>query len=1375
MADGAIGYAVLPIIPSVSGIGKTLTSQLQNPAIAAATTTGKKAGSSLASKMVSGVRNVVAPVAGIATAAGAAILTGFVLKGGISRALNIEDAQKKLTGLGHSSASVTKIMGNALAAVRGTSYGLDTAATVAASAVAAGIKPGKQLTAYLKTTADAATIAGTSLGDMGSIFNQVQASGKVYTDTLNQLSDRGIPIFTWLQKEYHVSADGLSDMVKKGEVDSATFQKVIRENIGGAALTAGSTTRGAWANLQAAGSRLGASIVSGPIKALPALFTSAGGAVDRANAALAPYTAALGVKLQGVLTGLATKIDHLPIEAIVKRVMVVGGQIGATLGRIGPVVRDVAGGIKTAVASLGSGKGVDLSGFSGAGKVLGDIRAIATPLYPALVQVGKSVGTVAGSFGKLIAAGVPILPPILNLLAGVIGFVADNMGKLVPFLPLIAAGLIGWRVATQATLAANRLLTAAQLAALPVTTLNNTQRLIAARLELQLAAAEGKTTTSIVANGLATAKQAAATALSNVRTLAAAGAQKVVAGAQALASLAVGTNTRALVANGLASARAGIAAAASKVAMVAGAAATGVATAAQWLFNAALDANPIGIVVLAIAALVAGIVWFVTQTKTGQAVWKAVSSWFVGAWNTMLDVGAKVFKAIGQAVTVGIGVAKAVISTVVGWIVGYFRLEFLIIQTVVTAVFSAVRTVVTAGVNAAKAVISTVVGWISNFWRLEVLGWKLVATTVFTAVRTVVTTAINGVKAVISTVVGWVSNFWRLEVKGWQLVISTVFGAIRSAVSTGVGAVRSTVSGVIGWVSNAWSTGWGAIVGVTSTVFGRVRSAVSTSVSTVVGFITGLPKRIGAAATGFAKLLVTAGADVVRGLISGIRGMIGTVTSTVTGMGSGIVNTFKSVLGIHSPSTVFRTLGDFVGKGLVTGLAGTRSQVVSVMTTLSQDVTHAFQNLAAQRTAAQKKLTSLNRSLADVYGDTRSANARRATLRAEIADEKSLVNSLTSLVSKKAKATITSQIATDNTKLANLASQRDTIAANLKKAQDKLADAISTRNDYATQVTSGVAGLGNITSTTGVTDADGNTAAVTAKDEVANLQKAVAQAAAFKTALGKLQSAGLNSTTYQQLVDQFAQTGDASYATALVSGGSAAVKQINGLQSSLAATAKSLGATTSTALYQAGVDSAQAVVNGLKVDQGVVDGKIGAIELQIAKAAKKLGANTKALTKQAGSDIAAGLAAGLTSQTPAIEQAMRTLGVKSVKALKKQLGIKSPSTVARDEVGVQLPAGVAVGIRSNATAIDDAWGDLSPLSELATPNLSLTDLLAGSAGLPEALAAATAPARTTTRSTTLEVHGNVGWDPDEVARRLRETEQRDMSLEGLQFEDVAVA
>lgn len=184
----------------ITGVGKSLTKNITKPALAA-----------------------------VSALAGIALVKGF------QRLKGIDEAKAKLMGLGHSGKEIDAIMTSALDSVKGTSFGMDEAATTAAGAVAAGVKEGKELTKYLSITGDAAAIAGTSLAEMGPIFNKVQTSNKAYTDNLNQLADRGLPIYQWLAEEAGVTAEEVSKMASSGEISSEMFLNAVEKNIGGAA------------------------------------------------------------------------------------------------------------------------------------------------------------------------------------------------------------------------------------------------------------------------------------------------------------------------------------------------------------------------------------------------------------------------------------------------------------------------------------------------------------------------------------------------------------------------------------------------------------------------------------------------------------------------------------------------------------------------------------------------------------------------------------------------------------------------------------------------------------------------------------------------------------------------------------------------------------------------------------------------------------------------------------------------------------------------------------------------------------------------------------------------------------------------------------
>lgn len=83
-----------------------------------------------------------------------------------------------------------------------------------------------------------------------------------------------------------------------------------------------------------------------------------------------------------------------------------------------------------------------------------------------------------------------------------------------------------------------------------------------------------------------------------------------------------------------------------------------------------------------------------------------------------------------------------------------------------------------------------------------------------------------------------------------------------------------------------------------------------------------VPEIISAIINGFSASfddIVSIGENIVKGIWDGISAMASWITEKVSGFFSGIVDSAKSVLGIHSPSKVFAGIGGFMAEGLGEG------------------------------------------------------------------------------------------------------------------------------------------------------------------------------------------------------------------------------------------------------------------------------------------------------------------------------------------------------------------------------------------------------------------------------------------------------------------------
>ncbi len=210
------------------------------------------------------VDGLIRKIAKLAAVIAPFFAVGRVLGSGFERLTGIDTAEAKLKALGHTGESVAEIMDNALASVTGTAFRLEDAVNTAAAAVAAGVQPGKQLERYLSLTADAAAIAGTNLNEMGAIFNKITTSGIIQAEELNQISDRGIPIYQMLADQMGVTAQEIRGLASEGKITSSIFLNAIERGFGGAAQVMGEGSfMAVMDNIGAALSRIGAAFLNG--------------------------------------------------------------------------------------------------------------------------------------------------------------------------------------------------------------------------------------------------------------------------------------------------------------------------------------------------------------------------------------------------------------------------------------------------------------------------------------------------------------------------------------------------------------------------------------------------------------------------------------------------------------------------------------------------------------------------------------------------------------------------------------------------------------------------------------------------------------------------------------------------------------------------------------------------------------------------------------------------------------------------------------------------------------------------------------------------------------------------------------------------------
>ena len=603
MAEQA--YAYVTLIPVAKGFQRRVADELSGAAPAAAT-----AGASAGRAFSGAIRTGIAIGAAAATTAVAGL--GVAVTRGFGRLQAIEEANALLRGTGNSAEAVEGIMENALASVKGTAFGLGAAARLAAGAVAAGVEPGQELERTLKAVADTAAVAGVPLADIGAIINGVVTTNKAYTGELNQLADRGIPIYQYLADQVGVTSEEISDMASNGEISSQMLVTALEDNLGGAALGMGDTVAGSFANVQASIGRAGANLI-GPIFGRFSEFFNALieglGPIEQVAADLGD---SIGEFLNPHIDTLVEHASNLSVPLM--------------------TITETMGNLATRAGSVGAFFAPIVQAFAGL-----------APLLPQLVPV---LGMIAELFAMIATEALTILVPVLaNFISTILPVLIEGFIKLAP--PIIA--LVSELSASLIPLLANL---ASAIVPILVTILTiltpvlTTIVTIMSNLSPSVYIAGGAI--FLLIKGLILAKAAFIAAklavigfIGRMKALLLTLIQKM--GALFSLITRMGLYTATLLRNIVTATAQGVAWAAQRAALIASTVATKAATVAQKALNLALRMNPIGLIITAIALLVAGLIYFFTQTEIGQRIWEAFTEIFLATVRAIGDWFAYVF------------------------------------------------------------------------------------------------------------------------------------------------------------------------------------------------------------------------------------------------------------------------------------------------------------------------------------------------------------------------------------------------------------------------------------------------------------------------------------------------------------------------------------------------------------------------------------------------------------------------------------------------------------------------------------------------------------------------------------------------------------
>ena len=272
------------------------------------------------------------------------------------------------------------------------------------------------------------------------------------------------------------------------------------------------------------------------------------------------------------------------------------------------------------------------------------------------------------------------------------------------------------------------------------------------------------------------------------------------------------------------------------------------------------------------------------------------------------------------------------------------------IKQIAVAVWEGLKTFFTAAWQAISTTAQTIWNGIKNFFSALWEGIKTIFTTVLNVIKTIVTTYFNVYKTIITTVFNAIKTVITTVLGAIQTVITTVWNTIKNVFTTVLNIIKSVVSG-------AFNVMWNSIKNTISGIVNTIKMGFNNAVN----FIKNL-----------ASSAFSWGADIINGIVNGIRSCIGKIKDAVGDVAETIRSFLHFSVPDEGPLTDYESwMPDFMS-GLAKGIEKSKGMVKDAVSGLAADMVVSPQMNAGQMAMAGGGSVS-SADLSSLVGSIREA------------------------------------------------------------------------------------------------------------------------------------------------------------------------------------------------------------------------------------------------------------------------------------------------------------------------------------------------------------------------------------------------------------------
>lgn len=381
----------------------------------------------------------------------------------------------------------------------------------------------------------------------------------------------------------------------------------------------------------------------------------------------------------------------------------------------------------------------------------------------------------------------------------------------------------------------------------------------------------------------------------------------------------------------------------------------------------------------------------------------AVAGAFIYLWNTnetFKNDCIVIWETIKTTISTALEFIKVIVQTGLEAIKQFWDTHGESINNSINMAYQFIRNIIVTVLEAIKSIIKLVLADIKAWWDKHGEDIKRAIKIAYSFIKDIIKSYLDAISIFINTFIKNVKSWWDKYGKDIQSATKTAWNLIKTLIKSALDIIQSIIVAITSAIRGDWDGFWNAIGNIVKTIWDTIKSVVKAGInalpkiiSAAKGLVTSAIKGVlnGAlnAAKSFGSKLLQVGKDLIKGLANGIKSGASWVVKSITGAVKGAINAGKKLLGINSPSKLFRQFGEWTTEGYEIGVKRGEPSSTRAVEDFANNSINAFTTTALPGTTSSNENNSADYSTYNININAGNlSNERDLYKLAEIIDKK---------------------------------------------------------------------------------------------------------------------------------------------------------------------------------------------------------------------------------------------------------------------------------------------------------------------------------------------------------------------------------------------------